>query len=104
MQPVHVQATCDFNFVRLLDVYKQMKIDRQIAYLLVILMIMILFSYGIGFIALIFTIAICIGTMMYLVVQQERIISDMQKSLYDICLRSIRESNEEQSQDSHDQD
>ena len=93
--PIHVSATCGSNFVRILDVYRQLKINRQIQYLVLLLIVMIPFTYGIGFLGLFLTISVCVATMVYLVVQQEKIISQMQKSLYQICLKSISEQTEE---------
>ena len=92
--PIHVSATCDSNFVRILDVYRQLKINRQIQYLVLLFLPMVPFSHGIGFLGLFLTISVCVATMVYLVVQQEKIISQMQKSLYQICLRSISEQTE----------
>ena len=95
VQPVHVSATCDTNFVRILNCYKSMKINKQIQLLVLLLIIMVLFSYGIGFFGLFLTITVCVATMVYLVVQQEKIISEMQKSLYQICLKGISEQTEQ---------
>ena len=56
---------------------------------------MISFSGGLGFLDLFLTITVCVVTMVYLVIQQEKIISDMQKSLYQTCLKSISEQAEQ---------
>ena len=90
-EPIHVSATYDTNFVHILRCYKSMKINKQIQLIVLLLVNMIPFSYGLGFLVLLLTITVCVGTMIYLIAQQEDIISEMQKSLYQICLKSITE-------------
>ena len=90
-EPIHVSARCDANFVHILRCYKSMKINKQIQLIVLLLVSMVPFSYGLGFLVLLLTITVCVGTMIYLIAQQEDIISEMQKSLYQICLKSITE-------------
>ena len=91
-QAVHVSATCDSNFVRILDCYKSMKIKNQIQYFVLLLIIMVPFSYGIGFLGLFLTITVCVVTVVYLLVQQVHI-------LYQNCLKSISEQTADLDQD-----
>ena len=80
--PIHVSAQCNANFVRILRCYKFMKQIKQIELIVILLLAMVPFSYGIGLTALFLTIALCLDTMIYLVVSQENIISEMQRALY----------------------
>ena len=91
VQPVTVSAQADANFVRILRCYKFMKQIKQIQLIIVLLLAMVPFTYGVGLTALFLTIALCLGTMIYLVVSQENIISEMQRALYNICLQSVTE-------------
>ena len=91
VQPVTVSAQADAKFVRILRCYKFMKQIKQIQLIVVLLLAMVLFTYGISLTALFLTIALCLGTMIYLVVSQENIISEMQRVLYNICLQSVTE-------------
>ena len=52
---------------------------------------MVPFAWGISAIAVFLTLALCLGTMAYLVVSQENVISELQRALYSICLRSVSE-------------
>ena len=49
------------------------------------------FAWGVSAAAVILTLALCLGTMAYLVVSQENVISELQRALYSICLRSVSE-------------
>ena len=52
---------------------------------------MIPFTWGLGITALFLTISLCLATMVYLVVSQENVISELQQALYSICLKSVTE-------------
>ena len=60
------------------------------------------FPYSLGLVALIITISICVATMLYLVIEQGRIIGDMQRSVYSICLKSIAAQTEERAAEDRD--
>ena len=62
-----------------------MKQIKQIELIVIILLAIVPFSYGIGLTAL------CLGTMIYIVVLQENIITEMQRALYNICIQSVTE-------------
>ena len=97
-----IEALADENFVGILNCYWVLKIHRKIHILLSSLIIMIPFSYSFWFVALIITIAICLATMSYLVIEQGRIISNMQQSLYSICLKSIAQVSEDREAEERD--
>ena len=50
---------------------------------------MVPFAWAVSTAAVILTLALCLGTMAYLVVSQEQVISELQRALYSICLRSV---------------
>ena len=52
---------------------------------------MVPFAWVVSAAAVILTLALCLGTMAYLVVSQENVISELQRALYSICLRSVSE-------------
>ena len=91
MQPVTVNAQADGNFVRILRYYRQLKTIKQIQLICVLLLAMIPFTWGLGLVALFLTILLCLATMVYLVVSQENVISELQRALYNICLKSVTE-------------
>ena len=47
------------------------------------------FSYHLGLAALLTTVVVCSVTLLYLVIEQQSMIRQMQKSLYSICLKSM---------------
>ena len=86
MNEIHVSATCDRNFVQLLQSYKSLKANKQTLLLALLLVIMLPFIYALGFLAVFLTIALVAAVMTYLVIQ---------RSLYAICLKSISEQVEQ---------
>ena len=88
-QPITVTAQADRNFVILLNAYKHLKAIKKIALICVLLVAMVPFAWGVSAAAVVLTLALCLGTMAYLVVSQEQVISELQRALYSICLRSV---------------
>ena len=88
-QPITVTAQADRNFVILLNAYKHLKAIKKIALICVLLVAMIPFAWTVSAAAVVLTLALCLGTMAYLVVSQEQVISELQRALYSICLRSV---------------
>ena len=87
--PITVTAQADRNFVILLNAYKHLKVIKKIALISVLLIAMVPFAWGVSAAAVVLTLALCLGTMAYLVVSQEQVISELQRALYGICLRSV---------------
>ena len=87
--PITVTAQADRNFVILLNAYKHLKAIKKIALISVLLVAMVPFAWGVSAAAVVLTLALCLGTMAYLVVSQEQVISELQRALYGICLRSV---------------
>ena len=90
-RPITVTAQADSNFIILLNGYKHLKSIKKIALICVLLTTMIPFAWGISAAAVILTLGLCLGTMAYLVVSMESVISELQRALYSICLRSVSE-------------
>ena len=90
-QPITVTAHADRNFVILLNSYKHLKSIKKIALICVLLVTMVPFAWVVSAAAVILTLGLCLGTMAYLVVSQEAVISELQRALYSICLRSVSE-------------
>ena len=90
-QPITVTAQADRNFMILLNAYKHLKQIKKIALICVLLVAMVPFAWGVSAAAVILTLGLCLGTMAYLVVSQEQVISELQRALYSICLRSVSE-------------
>ena len=90
-QPITVTAHADRNFVILLNAYKHLKSIKKVALICVLLVAMVPFAWVISAAAVILTLGLCLGTMAYLVVSQEAVISELQRALYSICLRSVSE-------------
>ena len=90
-QPITVTAHADRNFVILLNAYKHLKSIKKIALICVLLVAMVPFAWVVSAAAVILTLGLCLGTMAYLVVSQEAVISELQRALYSICLRSVSE-------------
>ena len=90
-QPITVTAHADRNFVILLNAYKHLKSIKKIALICVLLVTMVPFAWVVSAAAVILTLGLCLGTMAYLVVSQEAVISELQRALYSICLRSVSE-------------
>ena len=88
---VHVTATCDREFVKLLQAYKTLKANKQTLLLALCLVIMLPFTYALGFLAVFLLITLVAAIMTYLVVSQQNTIDEIQRSLYSICLKSISE-------------
>ena len=87
--PITVTAQADRNFVILLNAYKHLKVIKKIALISVLLIAMVPFAWGVSAAAVVLTLALCLGTMAYLVVSQEQVISELQRALYSICLKSV---------------
>ena len=90
-RPITVTAHADRNFVILLNAYRHLKTIKKISLICVLLLTMVPFAWGISAIAVFLTLALCLGTMAYLVVSQGTVISELQRALYSICLRSVSE-------------
>ena len=90
-EPITVTAHADRNFVILLNAYKHLKSIKKVALICVLLVAMVPFAWVISAAAVILTLGLCLGTMAYLVVSQEAVISELQRALYSICLRSVSE-------------
>ena len=90
-EPITVTAHADRNFVILLNAYKHLKSIKKIALICVLLVAMVPFAWVISAAAVILTLGLCLGTMAYVVVSQEAVISELQRALYSICLRSVSE-------------
>ena len=90
-QPITVTAQADRNFMILLNAYKHLKQIKKIALICVLLVAMVPFAWGVSAAAVILTLGLCLGTMAYLVVSQEQVISELQRALYSICLKSVSE-------------
>ena len=78
MNEIHVSATCDRNFVQLLQSYKTLKANKQTLLLALLLVIMLPFTYALGFLAVFLTIALVAAVMTYLVVSQQNTIDEIQ--------------------------
>ena len=90
-RPITVTAHADRNFVIILNAYRHLKTIKKISLICALLLAMVPFAWGISAIAVFLTLALCLGTMAYLVVSQENVISELQRALYSICLRSVSE-------------
>ena len=88
-QPITVTAQADRNFVILLNAYKHLKVIKKIALICVLLVAMIPFAWTVSAAAVVLTLGLCLGTLAYLVISQEQVISELQRALYSICLRSV---------------
>ena len=90
-RPITVTAQADRNFVTILNCYRHLKTIKKISLICVLLLAMVPFAWGISVIAVLLTLTLCLGTMAYLVVSQAGVISELQRALYSICLRSVSE-------------
>ena len=88
---VHVSAMCDREFVKLLQAYKTLKQIKQNLLLALCLVIMLPFTYAVGFLCVFLLISLLAGVMTYLVISQQNTIDEIQSSLYSICLKSVSE-------------
>ena len=86
---VHITATCDREFVKLLQAYKTLKQIKQNLLLALCLVIMLPFTYAVGFLCVFLLISLLAGVMTYLVISQQNTIDEIQRSLYSICLKSV---------------
>ena len=89
--PIMVTAQADRNFVIILNAYKHLKTIKKITLICVLILTMVPFAWGISALAVFLTLGLCLGTLAYLVVSQEQVISELQRALYSICLRSVTE-------------
>ena len=89
--PVMITAQADRNFVTILNAYKHLKTIKKITLICVLILTMVPFVWGVSTLAVFLTLALCLGTLAYLVVSQEQVISELQRALYSICLRSVSE-------------
>ena len=64
-------------------------IQYKTNFILTFLLMTAPFSYHLGLAALVTTVIVCGCTMLYLVIEQQQMIKQMQKALYSICLKSI---------------
>ena len=90
-QPIMVTCQADRNFVTILNAYRHLKIIKKLTLVSVLILTMVPFAWGISSLAVFLTLALCLGTLAYLVVSQEQVISELQRALYSICLRSVTE-------------
>ena len=88
-QPITVTAQADRNFVILLNGYKHLKVIKKITLICLLLVVMVPFAWTVSAVAVFLTLALCLGTLAYLVVSQEQVLSELQRALYSICLRSV---------------
>ena len=89
--PVMITAQADRNFVTILNAYKHLKAIKKITLICVLILGMVPFAWGVSTLAVVLTLALCLGTLAYLFVSQEQVISELQRALYSICLRSVSE-------------
>ena len=89
--PITVTCQADRNFVTILNAYRHLKIIKKLTLVSVLILTMVPFAWGISSLAVFLTLALCLGTLAYLVVSQEQVISELQRALYSICLRSVTE-------------
>ena len=89
--PVMITAQADRNFVIILNAYKHLKTIKKLTLISVLILTMVPFVYGIFALAVFLTLALYLGTLAYIVVSQEQVISEIQRALYSICLRSVSE-------------
>ena len=89
--PVMITAQADRNFVIILNAYKHLKTIKKLTLISVLILTMVPFVYGISALAVFVTLALCLGTLAYIVVFQEQVITEIQRALYSICLRSVSE-------------
>ena len=102
--PVIVTCQADCNFVTILNAYKHLKTIKKVTLVPVLLLTMVPFVWGISTLAVFLTLALCLGTLAYLVVSQEQVISELQRALYSICLKSVTEqvSSDDETQSNED--
>ena len=89
--PVMITAQADRNFVIILNAYKHLKTIKKLTLISVLILTMVPFVYGISALAVFVTLALCLGTLAFIVVSQEQVITEIQRALYSICLRSVSE-------------
>ena len=89
--PVMVTAVADTNFVTILNAYKHLKTIKKLTLISVLFLAMMPFVYGISAVAVFVTLVLCLGTLAFIVVSQEQVITEIQRALYSICLRSVSE-------------
>ena len=99
MRTVAVEAEYGTEFAILSSIYKKLKIQYKIFFILTFLLMAAQFSYHLGLAALLTTVIVCGHTMLYLVIEQQQMIKQMQKSLYSICLKSIAAQASDQEND-----
>ena len=88
-QPITVTAEADRNFVTLLNGYKHLKVIKKITLICLLLVAMVPFAWIISAVAVFVTLALCLGTLAYVVISQEQVLSELQRALYSICLKSV---------------
>ena len=89
--PAMITAQADRNFVIILNAYKHLKTIKKLTLISVLILTMMPFVYGISALAVFVTLALCLGTLAFIVVSQEQVITEIQRALYSICLRSVSE-------------
>ena len=88
-RPITVTAEADRNFVTLLNGYKHLKEIKKITLICLLLVAMVPFAWVISAVAVFVTLALCLGTLAYVVISQEQVLSEQQRALYSICLKSV---------------
>ena len=73
----------------LLNGYKHLKEIKKITLICLLLVAMVPFAWIISAVAVFVTLALCLGTLAYVVISQEQVLSELQRALYSICLRSV---------------
>ena len=90
-----IEARCETQFAVLLSIYKRLKIQFKIFFVLSILLMAAPLSFHFGLVGLITTVIIGGSNMVYLCIQQQHAIDRMQSALYNICLKSMARSQSE---------
>ena len=88
---VRVTASCDAEFVRLLQAYKNLKGIKHNLIICLCLIIMLPFTYALTFGCVFALISLLAGIMTYLVISQQNTIDEIQRSLYNISVKSESE-------------
>ena len=64
--PVMITAQADRNFVTILNAYKHLKTIKKITLICVLILTMVPFVWGVSTLAVVLTLALCLGTLVYL--------------------------------------
>ena len=86
---VVVEAECSTEFGTLLTVYRKLRIQLKINIILTLFLMSASFSYHLGLAALLTTVVVCGFTLLYLVIKQQSMIKQMQKSPHRRVIDSV---------------